>query len=153
MFYGFSFNMTFFITMFRTQLIENKETTSRTKNSKIKRTESFFWMDSSIIILGVPSWIELDEPLIAAVAAGRELALYCDFRVMEQSTYFGVYCRHWGIPFGAKLRGMYWQNFRKGIMKKWAFTMQAKPTLHTTYKLAWGLLSKGYGASIPMNLF
>jgi len=41
--------------------------------------------------------------LIAAVAAGMELALWCDFRVMEQSTYFGVYCRHWGIPFGDKV--------------------------------------------------
>jgi enoyl-CoA hydratase len=41
--------------------------------------------------------------LIAAVAAGIELALWCDFRVMEQSIYFGVYCRHWGIPFGDKV--------------------------------------------------
>jgi enoyl-CoA hydratase len=41
--------------------------------------------------------------LIAAVAAEMELALWCDFRVMEQSTYFGVYCRHWGIPFGDKV--------------------------------------------------
>ena len=47
--------MTFFITMYSTQLIENRETTNRTKNSKIKLTESFFCMDSSIIILGVPS--------------------------------------------------------------------------------------------------
>jgi enoyl-CoA hydratase len=27
-----------------------------------------------------------------------ELALWCDFRVMEDSAYFGVYCRRWGVP-------------------------------------------------------
>ena len=27
-----------------------------------------------------------------------ELALWCDFRVMEKSSYLGVYCRRWGIP-------------------------------------------------------
>ena len=27
-----------------------------------------------------------------------ELALWCDFRVMERSAYLGVYCRRWGIP-------------------------------------------------------
>ena len=53
-------------------------------------------------ILG-PSRLELDKPVIAAVAGpavagGMELALWCDFRVMEQSAYFGVYCRRWGIP-------------------------------------------------------
>ena len=45
-------------------------------------------MDSSIIILGVPIRIEMDKPLIPDVAAERELALWCDFRVMGQSTYF-----------------------------------------------------------------
>ena len=24
--------------------------------------------------------------------------MWCDFRVMEESAYFGVYCRRWGIP-------------------------------------------------------
>ena len=33
-----------------------------------------------------------------AVAGGFELALWCDVRVMEQSAYFGVYCRRWGVP-------------------------------------------------------
>jgi len=32
------------------------------------------------------------------VAGGFELALWCDVRVMEESAYFGVYCRRWGVP-------------------------------------------------------
>ena len=50
-----------------------------------------------------PSRLELDKPVIAAVAGpavagGMELALWADIRVMERSAYFGVYCRRWGIP-------------------------------------------------------
>ena len=33
-----------------------------------------------------------------AVAGGMELALWCDFRVMESTAYLGVYCRRWGVP-------------------------------------------------------
>jgi len=50
-----------------------------------------------------PSRLELNKPVIGAisgpaVAGGMELALWCDFRVMEVSSYLGVYCRRWGIP-------------------------------------------------------
>jgi enoyl-CoA hydratase len=50
-----------------------------------------------------PSRLELDKPVIAAiegpaVAGGMELGLWCDFRVMAQESYFGVYCRRWGVP-------------------------------------------------------
>ncbi|MDF1721749.1 MAG: crotonase/enoyl-CoA hydratase family protein [Minwuia sp.] len=50
-----------------------------------------------------PSRLELDKPVIGAlagpaVAGGMELAMWCDFRVMERSAYMGVYCRRWGIP-------------------------------------------------------
>ncbi len=47
--------------------------------------------------------LELSKPVIAAiagpaVAGGMELALWCDLRLMEESAYFGVYCRRWGVP-------------------------------------------------------
>ena len=50
-----------------------------------------------------PTRLALSKPVIAAVAGpavagGFELALWCDIRVMEQSAYFGVYCRRWGVP-------------------------------------------------------
>ena len=50
-----------------------------------------------------PSRLILKKPVIGAisgpaVAGGMELALWCDFRVMEVSSYLGVYCRRWGIP-------------------------------------------------------
>ncbi|MEM7541626.1 MAG: crotonase/enoyl-CoA hydratase family protein [Pseudomonadota bacterium] len=50
-----------------------------------------------------PSRLELSKPVIGAiagpaVAGGFELALWCDIRIMEESAYFGVYCRRWGVP-------------------------------------------------------
>ena len=50
-----------------------------------------------------PSRLNMSKPIIAAVAGpavagGMELALWCDLRVMEETSYMGVYCRRWGIP-------------------------------------------------------
>jgi enoyl-CoA hydratase len=50
-----------------------------------------------------PSRLALTKPVIAAVeghavAAGLELAMWCDLRVASTDAVFGVFCRRWGIP-------------------------------------------------------
>jgi enoyl-CoA hydratase len=50
-----------------------------------------------------PTRMLLTKPVVAAisgyaVAGGLELALWCDLRVVEQSTVMGVFCRRFGVP-------------------------------------------------------
>lgn len=50
-----------------------------------------------------PTRLMLSKPVIGAiegpaVAGGMELALWCDMRVMAQSSFTGVFCRRWGVP-------------------------------------------------------
>jgi enoyl-CoA hydratase len=50
-----------------------------------------------------PSRMGLSKPVIAAVAGacvagGLELACWCDLRVADETAFFGVFCRRFGVP-------------------------------------------------------
>ena len=50
-----------------------------------------------------PSRMSLSKPVIAAVsgacvAGGLELACWCDLRVVDETAFFGVFCRRFGVP-------------------------------------------------------
>ncbi|RXG61887.1 3-hydroxypropionyl-coenzyme A dehydratase [Armadillidium vulgare] len=50
-----------------------------------------------------PTHYETSKPVIAAiegyaVAGGLELALWCDIRIVEETSIMGVYCRRFGVP-------------------------------------------------------
>ncbi len=53
--------------------------------------------------MGFSRVINLEKPTIAAVngyclAGGLELACWCDFRIADESSQFGVLNRRWGVP-------------------------------------------------------
>ncbi len=53
--------------------------------------------------MGISRIINLDKPAIAAVngyclAGGLELACWCDFRIADETSQFGVLNRRWGVP-------------------------------------------------------
>lgn len=53
--------------------------------------------------MGFSRIINLDKPAIAAVngyclAGGLELACWCDFRIADETSQFGVLNRRWGVP-------------------------------------------------------
>ena len=50
-----------------------------------------------------PTRMRLSKPVIAAisghaVAGGLARALWCDLRIIESDSMFGVFCRRWGVP-------------------------------------------------------
>lgn len=67
--------------------------------------ELHFGQGNAVPALGPmgPTRMRLRKPVIAAVAGaavagGMELALWCDYRIMESTAYMGVLCRRWGVP-------------------------------------------------------
>jgi len=91
-----------------------------------------------------PTRMRLNKPVIAAiagyaVAGGLELALWCDMRVVEKDTIFGVFCRRFGVPLidGGTVR----LPRLIGLSRAMDMILTGRP-VNAEEALAWGLANR-----------
>ncbi len=91
-----------------------------------------------------PSRMTLSKPVIAAVsgyavAGGLELAIWCDLRVVEKSSVFGVFCRRFGVPLidGGTIR----LPRLIGLSRALDMILTGRP-VHVKEAFEWGLANK-----------